>query len=138
MANNKTIPVNETIEDYFSRITDQSQRQDCIDLSELIARASKLKSTMWGPSIVGFGSYHYKYDSGREGDSFLIGFSSRSKDISIYLTEEVLENKELLLKLGKYKENKACLHINRLSDVDSKVLVKLIKNTVDQRTSRHG
>ncbi len=138
MSKNKTIATEETVEDYFSRITDEKRREDCVALSRLISKATKLEPKMWGTSIVGFGSYHYKYESGREGDSCLTGFSSRSKEITLYLTAEVLEQKDLLVKLGKHKVSKGCLHLAKLSDVDSKILEKLVKATIVERTNRHG
>jgi len=138
MAGNKTIATEESVENYFLRITNVARREDCDALARLMSKVSKFEPRMWGTSIVGFGSYHYKYESGREGDSCLTGFSSRSKDITLYLTAEVLQQKELLLKLGKHKASKSCLHINRLSDVDAKILEKLVKNTVAERSSRHG
>ena len=93
---------------------------------------------MWGTSIVGFGSYHYKYESGREGDSCLTGFSSRKGDISVYLLASFPGHDELLAKLGKHKIAKACLYIRKLSDVDLKTLEKLVAGSVKEVKRRHG
>jgi hypothetical protein len=93
---------------------------------------------MWGTSIVGFGSYHYRYESGREGDSCLTGFSSRKGDISVYLLASFPGREELLSNLGKYKLGKGCLYIRKLSDVDLKVLEQLIAGSVTERKSRYS
>jgi len=93
---------------------------------------------MWGAGIVGFGSYHYKYESGREGDSCLVGFSSRKSDIAMYLVGSFPGRDELLGKLGKHKTAKACLYVRRLSDVDLKVLEQLVVASVKQRKLNHA
>jgi hypothetical protein len=93
---------------------------------------------MWGTSIVGFGSYHYKYESGREGDSCVTGFSSRQGDISIYLMADFPKREELLAKLGKHKTGKGCLYIRKLSEVDLKVLEQLVVATVAERKRRYS
>jgi hypothetical protein len=98
-----------------------------------MAKATREKPTLWGSSIVGFGSYHYKYDSGREGDSCLTGFSSRKSDISVYLTGSFPGREELLAKLGKHKMAKACLSIRKLSDVDLDVLEQLVVRSFAER-----
>jgi hypothetical protein len=135
---NKTKVTKASVEDYFSAIKDQDRRQDCRALAKLMTKATKNQPKMWGPSIVGFGSYHYKYDSGREGDSCLVGFSSRANAISIYLTESIPGRDKLLAKLGKHKMAKACLSIARMSDVDLKVLEQLIVSSVAERKHRYG
>lgn len=101
-----------------------------------MTKATKLQLKMWGTSIVGFGSHHYRYESGREGDSCLTGFSSRKSDISLYILASFPEREELLSKLGKHKTGKGCLSIRKLSDVDLKVLEQLIVASVAQR-KRH-
>ena len=103
-----------------------------------MARATKQKPVMWGTSIVGFGSYHYKYESGREGDSCLTGFSSRKGDISVYLMADFPGRDELLAKLGRYKMAKACLYLRRLSDVDLKVLELLVAGSATEVQRRYG
>jgi hypothetical protein len=109
----------------------------CGALAKLMTKATKERPKMWGPSIVGFGSYHYKYESGREGDSCLVGFSSRKGDISIYLTGSFPGRKDLLAKLGKHKTAKACLYVRRLSEVDLKVLEQLIAGSLEERKRLH-
>lgn len=137
MKENKTKATDVSVEDYLSTIEDEARRKDCEALARLMTRATKMPPRMWGTSIVGFGSYHYKYESGREGDSCLTGFSSRKGDISIYLVAGVLGQEQLLSQLGKYKMGKSCLYVRRLSDVDLKVLEKLIIDSVAERKHRY-
>lgn len=138
VAENKTKATESKVEDYLSAIDDEARRKDCEALTRLMSKATKEPPKMWGKSIVGFGSYHYKYESGREGDSCLTGFSSRKGDITVYLTAESLAKEKLLSKLGKYKTAKGCLYIRKLADVDAKVLERLVADAVAARTRRHG
>jgi hypothetical protein len=138
MAENKTRLTEASVEGYLAAIADDARRKDCEALTLLMSKATKLPPQMWGTSIVGFGSYHYKYDSGREGDSSLTGFSSRKSDITLYLTANVLAQQALLAKLGKYKASKGCLHLRRLGDVDAAVLAQLVAETVAERQARYA
>ena|SRR6266545_3904607 len=138
MTENKTKATGSSVEHYFSTIADEARRSDCEALARLMTRATNHQPAMWGASIVGFGSYHYKYESGREGDSCLTGFSSRKSDIAIYLVAGVLEQKGLLSKLGKHKVGKGCLYVRQLSDVNLKVLEQLAAAAVAERKRRHG
>ena len=138
MAENKTQATEASVEDYFAAIDDDARRKDCEDLSKLMSKATKHKPKMWGTSIVGFGSYHYKYESGREGDSCLIGFSSRKGDISLYIVASFPDRDELLAKLGKHKTAKACLYIRKLSDVDLSVLESIIIGSFNERKRRYS
>lgn len=138
MAANKTKATEESVEDYFSAIEDDARREDCVALAKLMTNATKHQPKMWGAGIVGFGSYHYKYESGREGDSCLVGFSSRKSDIAIYLVGDFPGRDELLAKLGKHKTAKACLYVRKLSDVDPKVLEQLVVASVKQRKLNHA
>ena len=138
MAENKTKAREASVESYFSTIKDEARRKDCETLAKLMTRATKQPPKMWGTSIVGFGSYHYKYESGREGDSCLTGFSSRKGDISVYLVANFPGQEELLSKLGKHKMGKGCLYIRKLSDVDLKVLEQLVARSVAERKRRYG
>jgi len=126
MAENKTKETDASVKDYIAAIPDDGRRKDCQALVELMTRATKHPPKMWGSSIVGFGRYHYKYESGREGDMCLVGFSSRKGDISVYGLNAARSHETLLPKLGKHKAGKACLYLRRLSDIDLKVLEKLI------------
>jgi hypothetical protein len=138
MAENKTKATEASVEGYLSAIADEARRKDCEALTKLMTKATRQKPKMWGTSIVGFGSYHYKYESGREGDSCLTGFSSRKSDISIYLVASFPGQKQLLAKLGKHKMGGGCLHVGKLSDVDPKVLEQLIAGSVAERKRLHG
>jgi hypothetical protein len=138
MAENKTKGTEASVESYLSAIKDEARREDCEALAKLMTKATKQKPKMWGTSIVGFGSYHYKYESGREGDSCLTGFSSRKGDISVYLVAGFPGQEDLLAKLGKHKMGGGCLHVGKLSDVDHKVLEQLIVGSVAERKRRHG
>jgi len=130
MAENKTKPTNASVEDYLSAIESDERRKDCQTIAKLMTKVTKQKPKLWGPSIVGFGTYHYKYASGHEGDSCLTGFASRKGDISVYLMPGTPEQSELLAKLGRHKMGKGCLYIRKLSDVDLGVLEKLVANSV--------
>jgi hypothetical protein len=138
MAENKTKATEASAESYLSSIKDEARRKDCEALARLMARATKQPPKMWGTSIVGFGSYHYKYESGREGDSCLTGFSSRKGDISVYLVADFPGREGLLSRLGKYKVGGGCLYIRKLGDVDVKVLEQLVVASVAERKRRHG
>lgn len=138
MAENKTQATDASVESYLSAIEDESRRKDCEALAKLMAKATKQKAKMWGTSIVGFGSYHYKYESGREGDSCLTGFASRKGDISIYLMAGFPGREALFAKLGKHKMAKACLYVRKLSDIDLKVLEQLVAGSVAERKRRHA
>ena len=137
MAENKTKRTEASVESYFSAIQDETRRKDCEALAKLMSKATKQPPKMWGSAIVGFGSYHYKYESGREGDSCLTGFSSRKSDIVLYLVANAL-GQEQLSKLGKHKTGKGCLYIRKLSDVDLKVLEQLVVAAVAERKSGYG
>jgi len=138
MTENKTKVTEMSVKSYFSAIEDEARRKDCEALTKLMTRATIQQPKMWGTSIVGFGSYHYKYESGREGDSCLTGFSSRKGDISVYLVASFPGQEELLSKLGKHKRGKGCLYIRQLSDVDPKVLEQLIVGSVAERKRHYG
>jgi len=128
----KTKPTTVSVTAILAAIEDAERRKDCKTLNAMMKRATGCPGKMWGASIVGFDTYHYKYASGHEGDSCVVGFSSRKSDISIYLLAgyETGETKKLLAKLGKHKIGKACLYIKRLSDVDLAVLEQLVVRSV--------
>ena len=138
MAENKTKATGASVERYLSGIADEARRADCKALATLMAKATKQPPKMWGTSIVGFGSYHYKYESGREGDSCLTGFSSRKGDISIYIVASFPGQKALLAKLGKHKMGKGCLYLRKLSDGDPKVLAQLVAGAAAERKRSHS
>jgi hypothetical protein len=138
MSKAKTKATKASVEDYLAAIPDEARRADCRAMVKLMRKATGEAPTMWGPSIVGFGSYHYKYESGREGDSCAVGFSSRKGNIAVYLMACAPNREELLAQLGTYKTAKACLYIRRMSDIDPKVLEKLIADSVADVRRRYG
>ena len=130
MAEAKTKPTSESVEKFLNKVSDEERRADCFAVAKIMEEITGEKPKMWGPSIVGFGSYHYKYASGREGDWPITGFSPRKKDLTLYLMMGFEKYKDLLEKLGKHSGGKSCLYINRLSDVHVPTLKKLIKASV--------
>jgi len=137
VSSNKTNANDASVDDYLASIADPERRADCQVLLRMMQKITKQRPQMWGSSIVGFGSYHYKYESGREGDSCATGFSSRRSDISVYLTASFPEQEALLARLGKHKMGKACLSIRRLSDVDRSVLEELVARSVEATRTRY-
>ncbi|MGE3809273.1 MAG: DUF1801 domain-containing protein [Gemmataceae bacterium] len=123
---NKTRETTASVADYLAAIPEEGRRQDCQVLAKLMTKATKHQPKMWGSSIVGFGSYHYVYDSGREGEMCLVGFSARKSNITLYGLNAAPNHATLLSKLGKYKSSKGCMYIARLSDIDLKILEKLV------------
>lgn len=138
MAENKTRPTAASVADYLAAIGDETRRNDCAALAALMARITRQDAAMWGSGIVGFGSYHYRYDSGREGDSCLAGFANRKGDISIYLVADFPGQADLLARLGRHRMGKACLYVRRLADIDVEVLAQLVAGSVAEVKRRHG
>ena len=131
MADQKTKPTAVSVEAFLDRIADETRRADCKTLVKVMKRVTGAKPVMWGPSIVGFGSYHYKYASGHEGDACLVGFAPRKSEISLYIMSGFAGREALLEKLGKHKAAKACLYVKKLADVDLAVLEELVRRSVD-------
>jgi hypothetical protein len=138
MAENKTRASAASAQAYIDAIDDDTRRKDCEALAKLMTSATKCPATMWGSSIVGFGSYHYKYESGREGDSCLVGFSSRKGDISVYGLHAAADAEKLLATLGRHKTGKGCVYIKTLADVDLKVLSKLVASAAAAKKRQHA
>ena len=130
MADNKTRPTGASVTAFMAAISDRAMRADAKKVAAMMRRATGKRAKMWGPSIVGYGSYHYRYASGREGDFMITGFSPRKQALSIYIMPGFNRFQDLMSKLGKYKTGKSCLYIKRLSDVDEVVLEQLIKESV--------
>lgn len=124
MAENKTKPTGAAVDAFLDGVADPQRREDAKAVRALMERVSGEPATMWGPSIIGFGAYHYKYESGREGDSCRIGFSPRAKELALYGLG-VQRQAALLDQLGKHTTGKGCLYIKRLADVDQAVLERL-------------
>ena len=126
MAANKTTETQDSVTDFINAVESEVKRNDSFELLKIMQETTGFEPKMWGPSIIGFGSYHYKYASGHEGDAPLTGFSPRKDAISLYLNP-VFENKEeLLLKFGKHKAGKGCIYIKKLADIDMEILKKII------------
>lgn len=130
MTENKTRPTDASVSTFLAAIDSAQRRDDCQALLAMMSRITGQPAVMWGPSFVGFDTYHYRYDSGREGDMAVTGFSPRKNDISIYLMAESPDQANLLARLGRHKMGKACLSIRRLSDVDFDVLEQLVSGSV--------
>ena len=130
MAELKTKKTEASVEDFLNKIKDQDVRQDCFEIAKFMKQATRSDGKMWGSSIVGFGSRHLKYASGRELDWMVIGFSPRKANITLYLPGGVENQAVLLKKLGKYTTGKGCLYIKKLKDVDTKVLKQLVNDSV--------
>lgn len=130
MSEQKTKPTAQSVESFLKKAADDKVRPDCDALIKLMKKATRKEPAMWGPSIIGFGTYHYKYATGHEGDAPLTGFSPRKGNISVYIMPGFAEYEDLISKLGKHKAGKACLYIKRLEDVNVKVLQQLIEKSV--------
>jgi len=137
MAENKTTPTNQNVEQFLDTVADEQKRQDSFTLLELMKQVTGTEPKMWGSSIVGFGSYHYKYESGREGDAIVAGFSPRKQNLTLYNMGGSGQYDDLLKKLGKYTLGKGCLYIKRLEDIDLSTLKSLIEESVKHVKHKH-
>ncbi|MDB5200516.1 MAG: hypothetical protein JWO92_2479 [Chitinophagaceae bacterium] len=133
MAENKTIETNTSVDTFIKTIPDEKKRKDFSEIISLFKKQSGYKPKMWGNAIIGFGSYHYKYESGREGDAPVIALSPRAKSITLYLGSEFEKREELLSKFGKHKLSGGCIHIQKLEDIDKSILLTMIKNSIQHR-----
>jgi hypothetical protein len=132
MAELKTKVNDSSVQKFLESITDDAKRNDCYKLIEIIKSVIDEEPEMWGDSIVGFGRYHYKYKSGREGDWFITGFSPRKNNLTVYLMSGFSGKEELLSKLGRHKTAQSCLYLKNLEDINIQVLKKLIKESVQE------
>jgi len=130
MTEQKTKQNDGSVSKFLDRIPDEKRRKDCRALVTLMKQITRKQPKMWGPSIVGFGSHHYKYESGHEGDCFLTGFSPRKQNLTLYIMSGFGRDEQLMKKLGKFKTGKSCLYINALDDVDPTTLKKLVEQSV--------
>lgn len=137
MAETKTKPTGASIDDYLASRASPEQLVDCKAIMAMCKRVTREQPRMWGPSIVGYGSYTYTYASGHSGDACLVGFAVRGRELVVYLIAENPEQVELLAKLGKHKFTKACLYIKRLADIDVKILEALIAGSVAEVKRRY-
>jgi hypothetical protein len=138
MADNKTRPTDASVEDYIAARGSEHQRADCRELIALLKKATRQPPRMWGPSIVGFGSYRYTYESGRTGEAPLAGFAIRGRELVVYLAPEQAGQKSLRSRLGPHKMGKSCLYFKRLANLDRSVLEKLVAGSVAQTRRRYG
>ncbi len=129
MSETKTKPTDESVEDFFDQIADERQRTDARTLDRLMQEVTGEPPRMWGDSIVGYGTYHYRYDSGREGDWMKIGFSPRKGKFSLYLTDRTDNHAPLLSQLGPHKAAVSCLYVNRLEKIDLEVLTEILRQS---------
>ena len=136
MSELKTKVNNASVEKFLNAVADEQARKDCYEILKIMKQVTKAEPKMWGASIVGFGSYHYKGASGREGDWMLTGFSPRKQNLTLYLMHGFNVHKDLLKKLGKYKTSMGCLYIKKLEDVDKKVLKELVAESVKRMKSQ--
>jgi hypothetical protein len=138
MPKNKTTETTINVTDFINSYVDNEQKKaDSFGLVELMQDWSGFEAKMWGPTIIGFGSYHYKYASGHEGDAPLIGFSPRKAEFSLYVYSPTKENEPFLEDLGKFKMGKACIYIKRLSDINIDVLEKICKASIAYLNEHH-
>jgi hypothetical protein len=133
-AKNKTTETENSVTEFLSSVENEVRRKDSFRLIELFKSITGCEPKMWGPSIIGFGSYHYKYASGREGDSPLAGFSPRKDSLTLYMASEFENREELLSQLGKQKSSKCCIYAKKLDDIDIAVLEKIVKNSMISAT----
>lgn len=135
MSKNKTIATDASVEAFLNSVENEQRRNDSFKVLEIMKEVTGETPVMWGNSIIGFGSYHYKYESGREGDFMLTGFSPRKTSLSIYcmtgFDDELMEN------LGKYKTGKSCLYVKKLTDIDEEILKKIILKSINQLKEKY-
>jgi hypothetical protein len=138
MAEMKTKKTEASVEGFLNKIKDEEKRRDCFEIAKIMKQATKKQPKMWGSSIVGFGDHHYVYESGREGDTMVIGFSPRTQNITLYVGLGGIEKRARLLKnLGKFSTGKGCLYIKKLKDIDIKVLKELVNESVQAAKKSH-
>jgi hypothetical protein len=138
MAELKTKLTTQSVDQFLGKIADKQVQEDCQALVKLMQKASGYPARMWGTAIVGFGQYHYKYDSGREGDMCLVGFSPRKQNITLYVMAGAPGQDTLLKKLGKHKTGKGCLYLKKLEDVDPGVLEGIIKQAIEHLKKKYA
>jgi hypothetical protein len=130
MAKNKTTETDNSVTEFVSKVENEVRRKDAHKLIELFKSITGYEPKMWGPSIIGFGSYHYKYASGHEGDAPIAGFSPRKDSLVIYVAAEFEKREALLSQLGKHTSSKSCIYVKKLDDIDLSVLKQIIKNLI--------
>lgn len=137
MSDLKTQPNDLDVGIFLNEIEDEQKRADCFELLDLMTEITGETPIMWGKNMVGFGSYHYKYDSGREGDWFLTGFSPRKQNLTIYIMAGFEKYEDTMSRLGKYKTGSSCLYVKKLSDIDTEQLKVLVKKSEADMKKRY-
>jgi len=138
MAELKTKLNKSSVEKFLNGVKDEQKRLDSFKIMNMMKKITKEEPKMWGPSIVGFGSYHYKYESGHEGDMCIAGFSPRKNALTVYIMPGFDKFENLMKKLGKYKTGRSCLYIKRLEDVDLNILEKIISGSYKYMLAKYG
>ena len=138
MKTNKTTENDSSVTAFLNTITDETKRKNSFDLVALFENVSSFKARMWGNAIVGFGSYHYKYESGRTGDAPLAGFSPRKDNFALYFSSDFEDKEQLLANLGKHKTGKACVYIRKLDEINIGILKQMIINSIASLKSQYG
>ncbi len=137
-AQNKTTENEGSVNDFLNQVADDSKKADCYRIKEWMEEITGETAKMWGTSIVGFGTYHYKYESGREGDFMKVGFSPRAQNITLYIMPGFARYAQLMAKLGKYKTGKSCLYVKKLADIDHEILTELITESFTHMCNKYG
>ncbi|MCO6357331.1 DUF1801 domain-containing protein [Roseivirga pacifica] len=135
---NKTTENDASVDDFLNTVADEKKKAASFQVKAIMEEITREPAKMWGGSIVGFGTYHYKYDSGREGDFLKIGFSPRAQNLTLYIMPGFGRYEELMEKLGKYKTGKSCLYVKKMEDIDLDILKTLIKESYDYMTNKYG
>lgn len=136
MAQNKTQPTSVSVGDFLDNVTPDQKRADAKQLDQLFREVTGFNPVMWGPSIIGYGQYHYRYDTGREGDFLATGFSPRKANFSVYIMPGYADFGDILDRIGKYKLGKSCFYFNKFADIDTDVLAELIRAGLDDLDKR--
>ena len=137
-AKNKTVENNGSVDDFLNGVIDETKKSDSLKIKAMMEQISGEPAKMWGGSIIGFGNYHYKYESGREGDFMKMGFSPRAQNLTLYIMPGFDRYEDLMSKLGKHKTGKSCLYIKKLADVDEEVLKELMTESYGYMTEKYG
>lgn len=134
----KTIENDNSVLEFIKTVPDEQKQKDSLKIIDIMKKESGFKPKMWGPAIVGFGSCHYKYESGREGDMPLIGFSPRKASLTLYLSSKFDNREELLKEFGKHKTSKACIYVKKLEDINIEVLKKMVANSFKYSKAKYS
>jgi hypothetical protein len=137
-SQNKTQKTQASVLEFLHSVEHDKRREDSLKVLDMMEEITGEEPKMWGGSLIGFGDYHYQYESGREGDMFKVGFSPRKTSLSLYIMPGFDKQPELMAKLGKYKTGKSCLYVNKLEDVDEAVLKELIEYSYTYMTEKYG